>query len=72
MRPEEQSAGRRKNAASPAGKSTPDASDEAARRVGRESRRRAGPDGPDAREIGDTFKAAPEQSVAGVKRQPQT
>lgn len=54
-----QSPGRERNAASPGGKPEAATSDEAVRRVGRESQRRAGPDGPDAREIGDTFKKKP-------------
>lgn len=52
----EQSKGREANGATPVDKSTPDASSAAARKTGKESTRRAGPDGPDAREIGDTFK----------------
>ncbi len=54
-----QSKGRERNAARPGGKPDPATSDEAVRRVGQESQRRAGPDGPDAREIGDTFKTPP-------------
>ena len=52
----DQSKGRDANAATPVDKSTPDASKAAAEKTGKESTRRAGPDGPDAREIGDTFK----------------
>lgn len=61
---DQQSEGRRKNAAVPGGKPRPDVSDEAVRRVGRESRRRAGPDGPDAREVGDTFKRPKDRSAS--------
>lgn len=59
MGQQKQSEGRERNAAIPGGKPDADTPDEAVRRVGRESRRRAGPDGPDAREIGDTFKKRP-------------
>ncbi|WP_415289084.1 hypothetical protein RSD66_04005 [Brevundimonas sp. S1H14] len=62
-----QSEGRRRNAALPGGKPDADTSEEAVRRVGRESRRRAGPDGPDAREIGDTFKQEPPASPSPAK-----
>ena len=54
-----QSEGRRKNGAEPGGKpdqTTPDAAVEA---VGKQARRAAGPDGPDATEVGDTFKRKP-------------
>ena len=57
--PERQSQGRKDNGAIPGGKPDAATSDEAVRRVGRDSRRKAGPDGPDAREIGDTFKQRP-------------
>lgn len=57
----EQSRGRERNAAIPGGKPEADESDEAVMRVGRESRKRAGPDGPDATVVGDTFKALPDQ-----------
>ncbi|WP_312145853.1 hypothetical protein [Brevundimonas sp.] len=52
----EQSRGRARNAATPGGKPEADESDEAVVRTGRESRKRAGPDGPDATVVGDTFK----------------
>jgi hypothetical protein len=52
-----QSPGRIKNAASPADRATPDQTDRDAQRTGEKSRKAAGPDGPDAREIGNTFKA---------------
>lgn len=59
MQEGKQSKGRERNAATPGGKPEADIPDEAVLRVGRESRRRAGPDGPDAREVGDTFKKKP-------------
>lgn len=51
-----QSEGREKNGAIPPGR--PDAStpDEAVKRNADRARRSAGPDGPDATEVGDTFK----------------
>ena len=60
----EQSHGRARNAATPGGKPEAAESDKAVMRVGRESRRRAGPDGPDATVVGDTFKASPGQGRA--------
>lgn len=51
-----QTPGRKANGAIPAGRPDGTTSDEAIERVGRESARRAGPDGPDATEVGDTFK----------------
>ncbi len=54
----EQSRGRRRNAATPGGKPEAEEPEEAVMRVGRESSRRAGPDGPDATEVGNTFKAS--------------
>lgn len=56
---DEQSRGRKDNAASPGGKPDPATSDEAVRRTGLKSRKAAGPDGPDAAVVGDTFKNAP-------------
>ncbi|WP_029416866.1 hypothetical protein [Brevundimonas bacteroides] len=55
----DQTKGRERNGAIPAGK--PDAStpDEAVKRTSRQGRRAAGPDGPDATEVGDTFKTPP-------------
>jgi len=52
-----QTKGRTDNGAVPVTKSTPDASTEGARKTQEKSRHRAGPDGPDATEVGDTFKA---------------
>jgi len=57
----QQSRGRARNAATPGGKPKPDEHDEAVVRVGRESRQRAGPDGPDATVVGDLFKRPPDR-----------
>jgi hypothetical protein len=51
--------GREANAAEPLGERPGLVSNKEARRTGEESLRRAGPDGPDATEIGDRFKRAP-------------
>ncbi|MFC5344518.1 hypothetical protein ACETK8_11915 [Brevundimonas staleyi] len=51
-----QSEGRRRNGAAPGGKPEPGQDDADVERVGRAARRSAGPDGPEASEIGDTFK----------------
>lgn len=48
--------GRKANAAQPGGKPDASTSDAAVKQTGRESTRRAGPDGPHAKAIGDTFK----------------
>lgn len=58
-----QSSGREANGAAPGGKPDPATSDEAVLRTGRKSRKAAGPDGPDATVIGDTFKTAPGQKA---------
>lgn len=55
----DQSPGRTRNGAIPVTKSTPDASEKKAQKTQAESRKRAGPDGPDAKEVGDTFKRQP-------------
>lgn len=52
----DQSKGRDENAAQPGDKPDAATSDKDVEKTGRESTRRAGPDGPDAAEIGDTFK----------------
>ncbi|WP_242914761.1 hypothetical protein [Brevundimonas pishanensis] len=52
----DQTKGRTENGAVPVTKSTPDAPDKGAQKAHEKSRERAGPDGPDATEIGDTFK----------------
>jgi ribonucleotide monophosphatase NagD (HAD superfamily) len=54
-----QTRGREANGAAPGGKPDPLTSDEAVARTGRQSRKAAGPDGPDATVIGDGFKTAP-------------
>lgn len=64
----EQSFGRARNAATPGGKPEAAESDKAVMRVGRESRRRAGPDGPDATVVGDIFKTPPGQGRAKEPR----
>ncbi|MGI4817903.1 MULTISPECIES: hypothetical protein [unclassified Brevundimonas] len=56
---DKQTEGRTKNGAVPVTKSTPDAPDKGAQKAHEKSQQRAGPDGPDATEIGDTFKKAP-------------
>lgn len=54
-----QSPGRTHNGATPVTKSTPGSSDKKAEKTQAESRKRAGPDGPDAKVLGDTFKRQP-------------
>ena len=54
-----QTEGRRKNGAVPGGRPDGSTSEEDIKKVGEQSRRKAGPDGPDAGEIGETFKAQP-------------
>lgn len=54
-----QSEGRRANGAMPGGKPDQTTSDAEVKRTGEASRRKAGPDGPDATEIGNTFKRSP-------------
>ena len=55
----QQSPGRTKNGAVPVTKSTPDSPSDGAEQTQAKSTKRAGPDGPDAREVGDTFKKSP-------------
>jgi hypothetical protein len=55
----DQSAGRKANGAEPGGKPDATTSDEAVKRNGRRERSSAGPDGPDAGEVGETFKSPP-------------
>lgn len=55
----DQSQGRKDNDAMPGGKPDAATSDQAVIRTGRHERRTAGPDGPDATEVGDTFKRKP-------------
>ncbi|WP_309628701.1 hypothetical protein [Brevundimonas sp.] len=56
MTDRDQSKGREKNGASPGGKPDASTSDAAVKRTGERSRVAAGPDGPDAGVIGETFK----------------
>lgn len=57
---ERQSEGRRKNGAEPGGKPDQTTPQDEVMKVGRKETRTAGPDGPDAREVGDTFKQPPD------------
>jgi hypothetical protein len=52
----DQTPGRERNGAIPGGKPDAQTPDETVKRTGRKERLTAGPDGPDASEIGDTFK----------------
>lgn len=52
-----QTKGREQNAALPGGHPDASTSDEAVKRTGRREQTTAGPDGPSAKEIGDTFKS---------------
>lgn len=54
-----QSQGRQDNAATPGGRPDGSTSDTAIKRTGQKSQHAAGPDGPDATVVGDTFKAKP-------------
>jgi len=54
-----QTQGRTDNGAMPGGKPDGATSDADVKRTGEASRRKAGPDGPDAAEVGDTFKRSP-------------
>ncbi|MBL0968400.1 MAG: hypothetical protein IBJ02_04750 [Brevundimonas sp.] len=58
---ERQSEGRRKNGAEPGGKPDQTTPQDEVMKVGRKETGTAGPDGPDAREVGDTFKQPPGQ-----------
>lgn len=53
------SAGRKANEAEPLGASTANGGRDAVQKTGEKSRKAAGPDGPDATKVGDTFKHAP-------------
>ena len=53
---DKQTDGRKANGAAPAGKPDPSTPDKDVRAVGRHERTTAGPDGPDATEVGNTFK----------------
>lgn len=54
-----QTEGRDDNGAIPLGKPDASTSDAEVKRTGERGRRSAGPDGPDATEVGDTFKRQP-------------
>jgi hypothetical protein len=51
--------GRRANAAEPLGESTALGGKDKVQRTGERERKSAGPDGPDATVVGDTFKRSP-------------
>ena len=57
-----QSSGRQANGAHPGEKPDASTSEEAVLRTGRRSQKAAGPDGPDASVVGDTFKMPPGES----------
>lgn len=59
MTDREQTEGREKNGAMPGGKPDGATSDAAVRENGKRESESAGPDGPDASEVGDTFKTVP-------------
>jgi hypothetical protein len=54
-----QTKGRDDNGAIPLGRPDASTSDAAVKRNGERARKSAGPDGPDATEVGDTFKKQP-------------
>lgn len=54
--------GRRENGATPDGGPSPDTPQRDVLKTGRLSRRRAGPDGPDASAVGETFKRKPAET----------
>lgn len=56
MMSDKQSEGRKANGADPGGKPDPATSSKAVDAVGKRETTTAGPDGPDASEIGETFK----------------
>ncbi len=56
---DKQSEGRKANGAAPGGKPDPATPEKDVIATGREAARRAGPDGPDAGEVGKTFKSPP-------------
>lgn len=61
----DQTEGREENGAIPPGKPDASTSDAAVKATGEQARRSAGPDGPDATQVGDTFKTAPVKSPPG-------
>lgn len=56
---DKQSQGREDNGAIPGGKPEASTPEREVKRTGERERRSAGPDGPDATEVGDTFKRPP-------------
>ena len=54
-----QTEGRKANGAMPLGKPDASTSEAAVKRNGERERTSAGPDGPDASEVGETFKSGP-------------
>lgn len=64
MTDRKQTDGRKDNGAIPGGKPDATTSDADVKRTGEASQKKAGPDGPDAAEIGDTFKQNPDQRQA--------
>jgi len=59
MTDRDQSPGREANGAAPGGKPDPATPSREVEKTGERERRSAGPDGPDATEVGDTFKSPP-------------
>ena len=57
--------GRKANASEPMGDFTALGGRDSVQRTGEASRRRAGPDGPDATEVGDTFRGPAGKGPAG-------
>jgi hypothetical protein len=57
-----QSKGRRDNAATPPGTKPGLVPDDGVKRTGRKARRSAGPDGPDAKVVGEVFKHRPKSA----------
>lgn len=53
---DKQTEGRQKNGAMPGGKPDASTSNDDVRKTGKQERKSAGPDGPDASVIGETFK----------------
>jgi hypothetical protein len=56
---DKQSDGRQKNGAAPVEAATPSSSKDKAEKTGKMEQSMAGPDGPNAAEVGDTFKKQP-------------
>lgn len=56
MAEDDQTDGRRTNGAEPGGKSDATTPTKAVKKTGRDAQTAAGPDGPDASVVGDTFK----------------